>query len=94
VLAERFCRSFKKSVISHNRERYWSLNLLGASLAGRSEAESLLVSGYRGMMLREAAVPLEDRLVLTQAGELIAQLYKLWEKPEKAAEWRERLQTK
>jgi tetratricopeptide (TPR) repeat protein len=76
-------------------ERYWSLNLLGACLAGQSqyaEAESLLVSGYRGMMQRQAAVPLEDRLVLSQAGERIIQLYENWQKPEKAAQWRERLQ--
>ncbi len=78
-------------------ERYWSLNLLGASLAGRGqyvEAESLLLSGYQGMRQREAAVPLEDRLVLFQAGVRIVQLYESWEKPEKAAEWRERLQMK
>ena len=78
-------------------ERYWSQNLLGASLAGQSqyaEAEPLLVSGYQGMMQRQAAIPLEDRLVLSQAGERIVQLYENWEKPEKAAEWRERLQPK
>jgi hypothetical protein len=78
-------------------ERYWSQNLLGASLVGQSqyaEAESLLVSGYQGMMQREAAIPLEERPVLSQAGERIVQLYENWEKPEKAAEWRERLQSK
>jgi hypothetical protein len=78
-------------------ERYWSQNLLGASLAGQSqftEAEPLLVSGYQGMMQREAAIPLEDRLVLSQAGQRIVQLYENWERPEKAAQWRERLQPK
>ena len=78
-------------------ERYWSQSLLGASLAGQSqyiEAEPLLISGYQGMLQREAAIPLEDRPVLPQAAERIVQLYEKWEKPEKAAEWRERLQSK
>jgi tetratricopeptide (TPR) repeat protein/predicted Ser/Thr protein kinase len=78
-------------------ERYWSQNLLGASLAGQSqyaEAEPLMISGYQGMLQREAAIPLEDRLVLSQAGERIVQLYEKWQRPEKAAEWRQRLQPK
>ena len=45
-------------------------------------------------MQREATIPLEDRRVLSDAGERIVQLYESWEKPEKAAEWRERLQSK
>jgi eukaryotic-like serine/threonine-protein kinase len=72
-------------------ERYWSQSLLGASLAGQNqyaEAEPLLVSGYQGMLQREAAIPLEDRLVLSQAGERIVQLHEKWEKPDKAAECR------
>ena len=93
----REARNNTEKAAADSWERYWNLNLLGASLAGQSqyaEAESLLVSGYLGMMQREAAVPLEDRLVLSQAGERIVQLYENWGKPEKAAEWRERLQAK
>jgi tetratricopeptide (TPR) repeat protein/predicted Ser/Thr protein kinase len=93
----REARNNNEKAAADTWERYWNLNLLGASLAGQSqyaEAELLLLSGYQGMMQREAAVPLEDRLVLSQAGERIVQLYENWQKPEKAAEWRERLQTK
>jgi tetratricopeptide (TPR) repeat protein/predicted Ser/Thr protein kinase len=78
-------------------ERYWSLNLLGASLAGQgqyAEAEPLLVSGYQGMIQREATIPLEERLVVSQAGERIVQFYENWQKAEKAAEWREKLHPK
>jgi eukaryotic-like serine/threonine-protein kinase len=78
-------------------EQYWSQNLLGASLAGQSryaEAESLLVSGYQGMIQREASIPLEDRAVLSEAGQRIVQLYENWGQLEKATEWRERLQPK
>jgi len=93
----RQARNNSEKMAADSWERYWSQNLLGASLAGQSqyaEAESLLVSGYQGMLQREAAIPLEDRPVLSQAGERIVQLYEKWEKPEKAAEWRERLQSK
>jgi len=75
-------------------ERYWSQNLLGASLAGQgqyAEAEPLLISGYQGMMQRKAAIPLDDRRVLSEAGERTVQLYENWERPEKASEWRQRL---
>jgi tetratricopeptide (TPR) repeat protein/predicted Ser/Thr protein kinase len=93
----REARNNSEKTAADSWERYWSQNLLGASLAGQSqyaEAEPLLVSGYQGMLQREAAIPLEDRPVLSQAGERIVQLYEKWEKPEKAAEWRQRLQPK
>jgi len=37
---------------------------------------------------------LHDRGVLSESGERIVQLYQMWEKPEKLAEWRRRLQAK
>jgi hypothetical protein len=51
------------------------------------DAEPLLVSGYQGMVQREAAIPPESRCVVMQAGERIVQFYRSWGKPEKAAEW-------
>jgi len=75
-------------------ERWHSQSLLGASLAGQSkfaESETLLVSGFHGMVDHKATIPFEDRLALTQAGEQIVQLYERWGKPEKAAEWRNQL---
>jgi eukaryotic-like serine/threonine-protein kinase len=93
----REARNNNEKTTANSWERYWSQNLLGATLAGQSqyaEAEPLLISGYQGMLQREAAIPVEDRPVLSQAGERIVQLYEKWEKPEKAAEWRERLQSK
>jgi tetratricopeptide (TPR) repeat protein len=77
--------------------RYRSQSLLGASLAGQSkyaESESPLVSGYQGMIQRKATIPFEDRLALTQAGDRIVELYEGWGKPEKAAEWRVKVQTR
>jgi hypothetical protein len=42
-----------------------------------------LVSGYQGMMQRAAAIPLEDRVMLSQAAGRIIQLYENWEQPKK-----------
>jgi tetratricopeptide (TPR) repeat protein len=78
-------------------ESYNCQSMLGGSLEGQKkyrEAEPLLISGYGGVTERKATIPLEDRRVLSDAGERIVQLYESWEKPEKAAAWRERLQSK
>jgi tetratricopeptide (TPR) repeat protein/predicted Ser/Thr protein kinase len=78
-------------------KRFYSQGLLGATLAGQkryAEAEPLLVSGYQGMMNRQAGIPSDSRRALVEAGERIVQLYESWGKPEKAAEWREKLQIK
>jgi tetratricopeptide (TPR) repeat protein/predicted Ser/Thr protein kinase len=86
-----------EKVMPESWERYNCQSMLGGSLEGQkkyTEAEPLLISGYGGVMQREAAIPLKDRLVLSQAGERIVQLYENWEKPQKAAEWRDRLQSK
>jgi eukaryotic-like serine/threonine-protein kinase len=76
-------------------ERYNCQSMLGGSLAGQkryTEAEPLLLSGYRGLIERRAAIPLESRRALSEAGQRIAQLYESWEKREKATEWRQKLQ--
>jgi len=90
-------RSGDEKTAAHTWRRYWSQSLLGASLAGRgkyAEAESLLVSGYRGMIERAATIPFEDRLASREAGRRIVQLYESWGKPDQAAEWRAQLQIK
>jgi tetratricopeptide (TPR) repeat protein len=75
--------------------RYNCESLLGASLAGQkkyAEAEPLLLSGYEGMTQRIGTIPAASRFRLEQAGKQIVALYQKWGKPEKAAEWREKLQ--
>jgi eukaryotic-like serine/threonine-protein kinase len=74
--------------------RWHSQSLLGASLAGQrmySESEAPLISGYRGMIDREASIPFEERSALTQTAKWIIALYESWGKPMKAAEWRNQL---
>ena len=85
-----------EKVMPDNWKRYNCQSMLGGSLEGQkkyTEAEPLLVSGYGGVMQREAAIPVENRPMLSEAGVRIVQLYEDWEKPEKAAEWRNRLQS-
>jgi tetratricopeptide (TPR) repeat protein len=77
--------------MSHSWARFNSQSMLGASLAGQkkyAEAEPLLLSGYEGMLQREATIPAASRIKLEQARKWIVQLYQDWGKPEKAAEWR------
>jgi serine/threonine protein kinase/tetratricopeptide (TPR) repeat protein len=75
--------------------RYNCQSLLGASLAGQrkyAEAESLLLSGYQGMLQRKTTIPWDRRPALNYGAEWILQLYESWGKADKAAEWREKLQ--
>ena len=60
-------------------ERYDTESMLGASLAGQGkygEAKPLLLSGYQGLLAREATIPAPSRSSLQQAGERIARLHK------------------
>ena len=74
--------------------RYESETILGTSLAAQekySDAESLLLSGYDGMMQQHATISAGNRSSLEEAMQWIVELYQDWGKPEKAAEWRQRL---
>jgi tetratricopeptide (TPR) repeat protein len=74
-------------------------SILGASLAGQqrfAEAEPYLLEGYEG--IKRAPEPGPDsfglaRFTLEDAGQWIVRLYEAWGKPEKAEEWRTKLQT-
>jgi tetratricopeptide (TPR) repeat protein len=79
-------------------ERYNCQSILGAALMGQkryAEAEPVLVSAYDGMTTRQYTVsrayPLRPKLH-KEAGQRIVQLYQDWGKPEKAAEWRDKLE--
>jgi hypothetical protein len=72
--------------------RYLTEALLGASRAGDHkyvEAEPLLVGGYEGMKQNAAAVSDLDRQKMKKVGELVVKFYVAWNKPDKAAEWRQ-----
>jgi tetratricopeptide (TPR) repeat protein len=81
--------------------RFFAQSLLGESLAGQkkfAEAEPLLVSGYEGMIQREAGVPplnpRREREKMDLAGWWIVDLYRSWSKPEQAAKWQAKLEAR
>ncbi len=73
-------------------ERYYAQSLLGAALAGQrkyTEAEPLLLSGYRGLEQRRDFMPFESRGNVQRARREIFRLYDQWGKSEQAANWRD-----
>jgi tetratricopeptide (TPR) repeat protein/predicted Ser/Thr protein kinase len=75
-------------------QRFRAESLLGASLAGQkkySEAEPLLLEGYQGMAARKDRIEVADWYLLDRALDWIVQFYADWGKPEKTAEWQQRI---
>jgi hypothetical protein len=69
--------------------------LRGGALLGQQQyaaAEPLLVSGYQGLKQRDATIPAEDQVRLTDALERLVQLYEAWGKKDEAAKWRQELE--
>ncbi len=69
-------------------------SILGGCLLGQKrygDVEPLLLSGYEGMKLRESKIPWEGRYVLKNALQRIVQLYEATNRPDKAAEWKQKL---
>jgi serine/threonine protein kinase/Tfp pilus assembly protein PilF len=59
--------------------RYRTESLLGRSLAGQkkyTEAEARLISGYQGMLQRQASIPFDERTAVRQSGQWLIQLYR------------------
>jgi tetratricopeptide (TPR) repeat protein len=78
-------------------ERYNCQSLLGAALAGQkkfTEAESLLLSGFGGMVERQAFNDANHRSSLSETADRIVKLYEIWGKPAQAAEWRLKLEAR
>ena len=76
--------------------RYNTESLLGEALVGQAkyiEAEPLLVAAHWGLIEQKANIPQSSRAVLHESGERIVQMYQAWGKPEKVADWREKLRS-
>jgi tetratricopeptide (TPR) repeat protein len=68
---------------------------LGGALLGQkkyADAEPLLLKGYEGMKQREARVPAQGKVRLTEALERLVHLYEATDQKDKAAEWRKKLE--
>jgi eukaryotic-like serine/threonine-protein kinase len=70
-------------------------SLLGGALLGQmkyADAEPLLLAGYESMKQREAKIPMEGKVRLTEALERLVQLYEAMDKKDDAAKWRKELE--
>src|SRR5262249_14158804 len=70
-------------------------SLLGAALLGQkqyADSEPLLLDGYEGMKQREAKIPPQGKVCLTEAVERLVALYDATGPKEKADEWRKQLE--
>ena len=71
-----------------NWQQFRAESLLGASLAGQkkyAEAEPLLLEGYEGMTARKGRIAVFHWYYMDLARDWIAELYRAWGKPKKAA---------
>ena len=68
--------------------------MLGGSLLGQkkyAEAEPLLLSGCEGMKKREVNIPLQGKVRLSEATQRLVHLYEATDRPDQAAEWKQKL---
>ncbi len=92
----RECLAIREKKLADDPLRYNAMSLLGGALSGQkkyAEAEPLLIQGYEGMKAREAKIPPQGKNNIPNAAERIVSLYEAWDKPEKAAEWKEKLKS-
>jgi eukaryotic-like serine/threonine-protein kinase len=54
-----------------------------------ADAEPLLLAGYAGMKKREAKIPPQGKVRLSEAVERLVQLYEATGKKDEAAKWRQ-----
>jgi len=94
-VAARECLEVRRVMIPDSWSRFNAEAMLGGALLGQgkvTEAEPLLLSGYRGMKERESTIPDVGKPRLKEAAERLAKLYQIKEQPEKAAEWQKTVQ--
>jgi len=73
-----------------NWRRYGAESVLGSALADQkrfTEAEPLLLSGYNGLVEREATIPAPDRPAIQRARDRITRFYQESDHPGKAKDW-------
>jgi tetratricopeptide (TPR) repeat protein len=75
--------------------RYFTASALGEALfhLGRfDEAEPLVLSGYEGLKARKSSLGKGNEPYFVATTRRVVQLYEAWNRPDKAAEWRAKLE--
>ena len=76
---------------------YRCKSLLGSVYLARKQyatAEPLLLAGYQGMKQREAKIPAQGKVHLTEAAKRLVQLFEATGKQDEAAKWQKELDTR
>jgi TolA-binding protein len=87
----RECSRIDEQRLPDHWQRFNGIAYLGESLHGQkkyAEAEPLLLAGYEGMKQREAKIPAERKVRLTESLERLVQLYEATGDKTKAELWR------
>jgi serine/threonine protein kinase/Tfp pilus assembly protein PilF len=90
----RECLSIREKRLPDDWLTFSTRSALGENLLARkkyAEAEPLLLSGYNGLREREAKIPAASKRRLKEATESVIRLYEETARPDKAAEWKQRL---
>jgi len=90
----RVCLAIVERESPDDWETFNARSLMGGCLLGQrkyAEAEPLLLSGYEAMKAREDKMPEVGKPRIKEALTRLVQLYEAWGKPDKAAEWKQRL---
>ena len=90
----RECLAIRERDIPDDWRTFNARSMLGGSLLGQkkyAEAEPLLLSGYEGMKQREVNIPLEGKVRLSETLQRLVQLYEATNRPDQAAEWKQKL---
>jgi tetratricopeptide (TPR) repeat protein len=91
----RQCVAIREKLQPDDWNTFDAKSMLGEALLDQkkySEAEPLLLSGYKGLKKHEAKIPSQSRDRLTRALERLVRLYEGWGKKEKVDQWRKELE--
>ena len=91
----RECLAIRERQLPDDWRTFNIQSFLGASLLGQKQfdqAEPLLLSGYEGMKAREEGIPPAGKPRLKEAIQRLVQLYEETNRPEKASEWKRKLE--
>ncbi len=86
----RRCLAIREKLRPDDWSTHHARHMLGAALAGQNrfaEAETLLVSGYRGMKARDATMPEFHRSRVGEAVYRVIHFYQRLDKPAEARKW-------
>jgi hypothetical protein len=90
----RECLHLREKLIPDEWLTFNAKSMVGRSLLGQKqyeEAEPFLLAGYEGMMERTDQIPFVGRPRLKETLQRLVQLYEKTDRPERAAQWRQKM---